>query len=192
MLVPRSTRATITIPAALSVIVLGACGPTAPSSDGGDAASDSAASCAPWETDASAPPAALRAMIDLAPCPATSSDPQGSSCTTATGCSVIYDVAQGAEFAPSFVSCRVNDDRCLVGFDSAGAPRFERCPTVDLPLTCYNNISLVDIRDSNFACGATQPCMMSGVFGQRSASFIRNVSGMVSRSQCPSECLPAA
>lgn len=187
MPVPRPTRVAITIPAALSVLVLGGCSSTQPSSDGGDAAS-----CLPWETDASAPPATLRAMIDLTPCPATSSEPRGSSCTTASGCTVIYDEARGAEFAPSFVACRVTDDRCLVGFDGAGAPRFERCPTLDLPLNCYNNVSLTDITASNFACGATQSCMINGVFGQRSASFIRGVNGMISRSACPAECLPAA
>lgn len=193
MTAPRSPRATLTIPAALSVMVLSACSPSQPSADAGDAASDSAmATCDPWATDASPPAASVRPRIDLSPCPPTTGGARGSSCTTATGCTVIYDEPQDTEFAASFVTCRVSDGRCLVTFDSAGAPIYEPCPTADLPLNCYNNVALVDVRASNFVCGANQPCSIEGSFGQRTVSVQRTIDGALSRTACPTECLPAA
>ncbi|MFO0562799.1 MAG: hypothetical protein U0269_32570 [Polyangiales bacterium] len=189
----------IKIPTVLAYVVIHAgCAPSMPGRDGGDVAQSDAtasdgAACVAFDPGAvSPPPAGTRPVVDIAPCPSTMANMGGTAtCTTASGCDVIYDSMDSAPLTPSYVSCRVTDGRCLVTFNAAGEPQFVPCPTLDVPnARCNNNYSLREIAQSNFTCGASGTCTVDSAPGMLYANVQRSVDGMLSQTPCPTQCAP--
>lgn len=181
------------------VVLSAGCGPNMPGRDGGDGAladataSDGAACVAYNPGTVAPPPAGVMPVVDIAPCPANMANMGGSAtCTAANGCDVVYDSLDTSPLTPSYVSCRVNNGRCLLTFDSAGAPQYGACPTLEFAnATCVNNFSLREVGQSNFTCGASEMCTdPSGLPSTRFANVQRNVDGTLSQSPCPAQCSP--
>jgi hypothetical protein len=180
-----SRRASLVIPSALSVALIG-CPPaqTAPSS------------CVMGYVvppDAGAPAASVRPMVDLSPCSATF-DGQFS-CTTAAGCTVLYGDGVPTTGTPaSSVFCPA-DRGCLFGISNTGQPQFAPCPTLELPNQgCSNLFDLRDVARSAFSCNAmmTGCALPDGTAGQRLAFVRRTLDGHVESSACPTPCTPFA
>ncbi len=179
----------LSVPATLTVSIIGLVGCPQPVAPG------ACVSNFVPPAGATAPPAGVQPQIDIAPC-ADRRIGLDWNCTTASGCQVGYvggtNAVAGAPVA--FVSCPTTD-QCLWGIDSHGIRVLGSCPRLDVqPQHCQNTFRMDDPTRSYFACSSDlNGCTLNGGgVGHQSALVMREVTGGVDSTPCPTPCTPFA